>query len=68
MTDKLKPCPFCGSENISSGEVHGTHPNGYSFKQTGCLDCGSLGPEVKEKTTYAESDDKADKAWNRRVK
>lgn len=50
----LAPCPFCGSNNVSSGEVMGD-----DFQQTACLDCGACGPE-------ARGDDEADVLWNQR--
>jgi Lar family restriction alleviation protein len=61
MGEKLKPCPFCDSHNISSGESMSTNDSGEFFVQTGCLDCGAYGPEIKDGT-----DKTADRAWNKR--
>lgn len=43
----MKECPFCGSTEISEGEVLGKVPNstGY-FMQAGCMGCGALGPQT----------------------
>ena len=60
----LMPCPFCSSTNISGGEVLGEHRDGTKFKQTGCLDCGALGPMVEPLDTYDESG--CNDAWNTR--
>lgn len=65
----LKSCPFCGSSNISSGEVLSGQMGDYA-KQTACLDCGATGPEVKMTLAMAsgpDGDDLADAAWNRRA-
>jgi Lar family restriction alleviation protein len=65
----LKPCPFCGSTNISSGESLNGHMGNYS-KQTACEDCGALGPEAPvtlEQARGPVGDDLADAAWNRRA-
>ena len=59
---ELKPCPFCGSTDISSGEVLGQYPNGGYYKQSMCRGCCALGPEVS-----GQSDHAADLAWNVRA-
>ena len=61
-TNDLLCCPFCGSDDVSSGEVMGKHNDGEFFKQTGCLNCGAAGPESKSK-----HDVDADAEWNRRT-
>ena len=57
--NKLKPCPFCGSENIT--------PNFYDylFEQTrlyaaGCLDCEAVGSQKNHSVQDAIN------AWNTR--
>lgn len=54
MTDKLKPCPFCGSKNIDLFE-HGAI---VVFVQ--CDDCLATFPHFDSKQEAIE-------AWNRRV-
>jgi len=68
MSSTLKPCPFCGSENLYSGQV--------SFAAYGveCKECGSKGPsyglpDKSDKTIgdlMAELQNKAIKSWNSR--
>lgn len=61
------PCPFCGSYNISEGEVLSSHPNGKVTTQSMCVECGALGPEgvlLNDEVDYG--DVKATEAWNRR--
>jgi Lar family restriction alleviation protein len=69
--EELKPCPFCGTEDISSGEVLVELPKGAGFaKQTMCRQCGALGPEAKvteRQSRGPEGDTAADTAWNRRA-
>ena len=71
MTDKLKSCPFCGSENI------GTAKGYVSFllkkyrgnvRAIGCKDCGSVAGVFN---TFAMSVEEAERlaieSWNRRA-
>lgn len=62
MTDKikLKPCPFCGSTNLSqfTSSTLESDEVGYGFY---CHSCGTKGPHAPSKELAAE-------AWNRRVK
>ncbi|MCK4983705.1 MAG: Lar family restriction alleviation protein [Victivallaceae bacterium] len=51
--EKLKPCPFCGSENLTIN--HDYYPSWIS-----CEGCGSLGPED-------EDTQEAEKKWNTRI-
>lgn len=78
--ERLKPCPFCGSENT---EVRIAHPyfmlqrykNKYVF--AGCLDCGAVTKAFKRDNNTGspllnEANDRfafneAACAWNRRV-
>lgn len=64
-----QPCPFCGSTDISSGEVLTGYMGNYS-KQTSCNDCGATGPEAPvtlEQARGPVGDDLADAEWNRRA-
>ena len=58
MTEKLKPCPFCGSKKL-----HYSKPTPYGCpafwsSSVACIECGA---EIIGK------DDKAIEAWNRRA-
>lgn len=64
------PCPFCGSSNISAGEVSTDYAGGHGAQctQSRCDDCGALGPEadlINGEVDYG--DVKAIAAWNRRA-
>lgn len=60
----LKPCPFCGSNDIhliTTGEQFVT---GYRVY---CLDCHAKGPSIAWKPDRRdENEDKAKRAWNTR--
>ena len=51
---KLKPCPFCGSENVRDN-----YDSGYFWVE--CVDCGCDGPRSFENYEWAIE------KWNRRV-
>ena len=56
MSEKnLKPCPFCGSKDVSISHVYGSLYQGY------CDNCTGEGP-------WRNSRRGAIAAWNRRVK
>ena len=58
---ELKPCPWCPEGGaISSGEALSNYPDGRTSIQTGCTECGAMGPE---RNTAEE----ADAAWNTRA-
>jgi Lar family restriction alleviation protein len=54
--DKLKPCPFCGFEDVAVGTrcLHGE----VVMAEVAC-DCGMTGPP-------AEDENEAKELWNRR--
>jgi Lar family restriction alleviation protein len=67
-TDYQEPCPFCGSGDISEGEVLTSLPNNRTATQSMCRKCGALGPEAI--LPQGEVDfgcEKASEAWNRRA-
>lgn len=53
MTEKLKPCPFCGSSSVTVGELY---PSSYAR----CLACGA-------ESRLCYSRDEAAAVWNRRT-
>ncbi len=57
MNDKLKPCPFCGSENLDEGRD--TMDSTVHF-HVYCLDCQGAGPE-------GDTSGIAEGNWNRRA-
>jgi Lar family restriction alleviation protein len=62
MSEKLKPCPFCGSRNVA----HGLFGGDMIVK---CISCFSGGPPVDapEFSDMVEKRDEAVAAWNRRA-
>ena len=69
MTDKLKPCPFCGGE--SKLEIttecwgHGEYHENYFIK---CMRCGSRGKsEVVYDKTPRQCEADCIENWNRRT-
>ena len=66
MPNKLKPCPFCGSERV--GFVRDLEM--VSITGIWCADCRSLTKWVipmKTKETVGENEAKWAKKWNRRT-
>lgn len=53
MTEKLKPCPFCGSKSVTVCELY---PSSYAR----CRACGAEG-------SLCSSRDEAAAVWNRRT-
>lgn len=53
MSDKLKPCPFCGNNDISTACDN-------------CIECSDCGANIvfEEEESFTEMV----KAWNRRIK
>lgn len=61
-------CPFCGSHNISTGEVSTTDVAGETVVQSMCMDCGAMGPGAALDNGEVDYGDvKAIAAWNRRA-
>lgn len=64
-----KPCPFCGSENVSV--VEGST---FRWRAISCAECDAIGPEVRMQTTgpgtreewEANAKIVAVEAWNER--
>jgi len=56
MTEKLKPCPFCGSRNVYHGSYTITKPHIFGAD---CDNCDAKGPIKDNKEDAA-------KAWNTR--
>ncbi|MBQ5963187.1 Lar family restriction alleviation protein [Massilia sp. ZL223] len=66
--DNLLPCPFCGSANISAGEVLAMDAAGETVKQSVCMDCGACGPGAAlDEGEIDYGDVKSSAAWNRRA-
>lgn len=55
MTNKLKPCPFCKSNNVSLNDFL------YAIRlwSVHCLSCGARGPD-------SDAEQEAIEAWNKR--
>lgn len=68
MSAELLPCPFCGSSDISDGEILGEHGHGVAFTQSECQTCRAVGPMAPlENGEVDYGDVKARAAWNRRA-
>ena len=65
MTDKLKPCPFCGETN----RIH-IRRQGKNAYRVICHACGALGPYAKVEEWHSDkfiAQRNAKKLWNRRT-
>lgn len=60
MSEKLKPCPFCGGDAVMKIQKH--IPNGYDYTPT-CHDPSCAGRLTKKWINEAD----AIEAWNRRA-
>ena len=58
----MKPCPFCGSDDIDYS--YRQHPDGRELSFISCGGCGAGGPV----RTYLclDDDDESEAAWNKR--
>ena len=64
----LLACPFCGSTEISAGEVLSENARGEQCTQSKCMSCGAFGPEAPlllDEIDYGSV--KATVAWNTRI-
>lgn len=64
MTDKLKPCPFCGEAN----RIH-IRRQGKNAYRVICHNCGALGPYSKVEEWHSNkliAQGKAKNLWNTR--
>lgn len=62
---ELKPCPFCGSDNLDLVHINGSwgyHPSEDYVK---CLDCYAIGSRIKD-SDCGNHRKEAIRNWNRR--
>jgi len=67
MSEELKSCPFCGSDDIDAAFAAG-YQAGDQTQPTmaaGCMSCGAAGPDVKV-PDHSAGHDKAAEKWNLR--
>jgi hypothetical protein len=65
---ELLACPFCGSKDVSDGEVLTAYPTGKQTKQSMCNSCKALGSEaLLDDGEIDYGDVKAIAAWNTRA-
>ena len=57
MTEKPKPCPFCGGEKIDT-------ESGIDTGWAWCLSCNATGPEISSREIVSRG--KIIEAWNSR--
>ncbi len=71
MTDKLKPCPFCGSNNIGTAKgyvVFLLKKYRGNVRAVGCRDCGCVAGVFNTLAiSIEEAEEKAIDSWNRRA-
>ena len=59
MTEKLKPCPFCGSEQVDIFDSWAEQETKIHWVNVECIDCGAQGASKK-------GNEAAIAAWNNR--
>lgn len=64
MTDKLKPCPFCGGEAYTYTAKNITKGTTREYWLVHCKECGLNYPQYKK---YCWAEEQAIEVWNRRV-
>ena len=66
MNNELKPCPFCGSTNLSK---NAKSIDGRSYVFVSCNKCFGSGPmyAMRQKTRITDEENPAIKGWNRRA-
>ncbi len=60
MSEKLKPCPFCGSANVDVFNSFGDPSTDENIMNVECINCGAEGG-------IGKGEEKAAAAWNRRA-
>ncbi|MEQ1969350.1 Lar family restriction alleviation protein [Xenorhabdus nematophila] len=65
MTDELKPCPFCGSDDLCPDYEDRGSSHEYAA-WINCGGCGVDGPVTAWKFSYKEAADSAWELWNKR--
>lgn len=67
MAEKLKPCPFCGSNNVDVGFAGSTMRSNSRYRPiAGCKNCHATVRSKGLANTVKEAYDVATKAWNTR--
>jgi Lar family restriction alleviation protein len=66
MIEYLKPCPFCGTEEISPSLIYIDNGYGVRFMNASCGGCEAEGPPVRETFDEAADRKKACRLWNTR--
>ncbi|MDC9607190.1 Lar family restriction alleviation protein [Xenorhabdus griffiniae] len=64
MTDKLKSCPFCGSDDLCPDYED---RDSLFASWINCGNCGTDGPLSKWEDSYAAAESAAIQAWNQRA-
>jgi len=67
MSNELKPCPFCGSDEVSLSNSQNLE-GGISSYYIECHKCAGMGPEVSHTDCFALESNlkKVTKLWNTR--
>lgn len=60
MSEKLKPCPFCGSANVDVFSSFGDPSTDENIMNVECINCGAQGSSAK-------GEEKAVAVWNKRA-
>ncbi|WP_426577629.1 Lar family restriction alleviation protein [Xenorhabdus stockiae] len=67
MSSELKPCPFCGSDNLGSNHYFDSDDKNY-IGWIDCYSCDARGPEIGWFDDFGEAETEAIKLWNQRAK
>lgn len=70
MPNELKPCPFCGSDNVKMSKGASWMMKKYrgNIRAVGCAECGVFGGVFNLLAmTEKEAEELAIKSWNRRA-